>query len=158
MRRRTALGLLGVGLGVFVAACGRKAVPTAHKESSLRVVEVARRYLGTPYRWGGCDRRGFDCSGYVCRVFQEAVGLTLPRTADQQATVGKAVPLSDLRPGDLVFFREPGQPQITHVGIVSRIHQGQVYFLHASNSKGVTEDVLSQPYWQKRVVKARRIP
>jgi len=146
-----------MGLGFFLAACGRKAAPTARKEPSSQVVEVARRYIGTPYRFGGRDRKGLDCSGYVCIVFQEAVGLTLPRTADQQATVGKAVPLSALRPGDLVFFREPGRRQITHVGIVSRIHQGQVYFLHASSSKGVTEDVLSQPYWQRRLVKARRI-
>jgi len=103
------------------------------------------------------DRKGMDCSGYVCTVFREAISYNLPRTADQQATVGQAVPISALRPGDLVFFREPGHRRITHVGIVSRIHQGQVYFLHASSTRGVTEDTLSLPYWQKRLVMARRI-
>lgn len=157
---RTTLRSLGSAL-FLLAACSKKTTTTVRKEtlspSSSRIVEVARRYTGTPYRTGGMDRKGMDCSGYVCTVFREAASLALPRTADEQATVGKAVPLSALRPGDLVFFREPGHRRITHVGIVSRLHQGQVYFLHASSSKGVTEDTLSLPYWQKRVVMARRV-
>jgi hypothetical protein len=81
------------------------------------VVADAQRYLGVPYRWGGTDpATGLDCSGLTQRVFAD-LGISLPRTAAQQATTGTPVAsLADARPGDLVFF-DYGGTGIDHVGI-----------------------------------------
>jgi cell wall-associated NlpC family hydrolase len=89
-------------------------------------------------------------------VYQEAVNLPLPRTADAQAQQGQPIK-GKLQPGDLVFFQEPKAKKITHVGIVSHTAGEEVYFIHASTSKGVREDLLSDPHWKKRYVGARRL-
>jgi cell wall-associated NlpC family hydrolase len=81
------------------------------------VVADATKYLGVPYQWGGTNpASGLDCSGLVQRVYGD-LGVTLPRTSEEQATVGTAVPdLASAQPGDLVFF-EPGANGPGHVGI-----------------------------------------
>lgn len=76
------------------------------------IVATARKYLGVPYVWGGEDENGFDCSGLVQRVFAEN-GISLPRVSRDQARAGVPVAVSDLQPGDLVFFGDP----VDHVGI-----------------------------------------
>lgn len=136
--------------------CTKKATASSRAGAST-VVQVARSYLGVPYKVGGMDRRGMDCSGLVCKAYQEALHLSLPRTADAQAEQGKSVSMTDLRPGDLVFFREPRAKKITHVGIVSEVRGREVRFIHASTSKGVREDSLQDPHWQARFVEARRL-
>ncbi len=109
-------------------------------------------YLGTPYRRGGTTRRGVDCSGLVGAVYGEQ-GLDLPRTAAQQFAEGAAVAVSDLRPGDLVFFRDTYKRGISHVGI----YVGDGRFLHAANRRhGVIVSELSRPYYRLRYAGARR--
>jgi peptidoglycan DL-endopeptidase CwlO len=90
--------------------------PTA---SESGVVADAQKYLGVPYRWGGTDpSTGLDCSGLTQRVYAD-LGITLPRTASQQATAGTAVAsIADARPGDLVFFDyNSSRPGVDHVGV-----------------------------------------
>jgi cell wall-associated NlpC family hydrolase len=79
------------------------------------VVSIAMRYLGIAYRYGGTSPRGFDCSGFTQYVFEQ-VGVSLPRTADQQLRATTRIPRSEARPGDLVFYLGGGGPA-THVGI-----------------------------------------
>jgi cell wall-associated NlpC family hydrolase len=117
-----------------------------------RLVEQAMTYLGTPYRRGGTTRRGVDCSGLVGAVYGEQ-GLDLPRTAVQQFAEGVAVAASDLRPGDLVFFRDTYKRGISHVGI----YIGDGRFLHAAGRRhGVIVSELSRPYYRTRYAGARR--
>ncbi len=105
---------------------------------------VARRFVGTPYLWGGTTPFGFDCSGLVQRVYSSA-GITLPRDAYQQAVspLGETVPEGEpLRPGDLVFFlgaRDPHNRGITHVGMMIDATR----MIHAHGRTGVTIEPLN---------------
>jgi len=117
-----------------------------------RLVEQAMTYLGTPYRLGGTTRRGLDCSGLVGAVYG-GQGLDLPRTAAQQFAEGVAVAAANLRPGDLVFFRDTYKRGISHVGI----YIGDGRFLHAAGRRhGVIVSELSRPYYRSRYAGARR--
>jgi cell wall-associated NlpC family hydrolase len=107
---------------------------------------------GTPYRDGGTDPNGFDCSGFVWYVFGSH-GIAAPRTVSEQARWGEQVDAADLRPGDLVFFTTTA-PGPTHVGIVI----GGDSFVHAPSSSGVVRvERLSTSYWSSRFVAARRV-
>jgi cell wall-associated NlpC family hydrolase len=124
----------------------------SQSRSGQQLVVFAKRYLGTPYVWGGASPSGFDCSGFIVYVFKQ-FGVQLPRMADEQFEVGSSVARADLQPGDMVFFTtyEPGP---SHVGIY--IGGGQ--FLHASSAVGeVTVTPLSKEYYQERYLGARRV-
>lgn len=110
--------------------------------SGRAIVEHAAQFLGLPYLWGGTSEKGFDCSGFVQRLFG-LHGARLPRDSDQQSGRGAAVDpgrdWSGVEDGDLAFFAEPGAGRATHVGILAA--GGRL--LHASTSRnGVEWDAL----------------
>ncbi|MFN3629908.1 MAG: C40 family peptidase [Casimicrobiaceae bacterium] len=118
------------------------------------VTSHALSLIGVRYKFGSEDpARGLDCSGLIRYVFQQATGISLPRTAREQAKVGDAVAMSELQPGDLVFFNTR-RFQFSHVGI----YLGNNEFIHAP-SRGRTVEVvrLDQAYWQRAFNGARRI-
>jgi cell wall-associated NlpC family hydrolase len=117
------------------------------------VVGTALSLRGAPYRNGGSDPSGFDCSGFVAYVFAQQ-GVYMPRTVSEQFSQGQAVDQDALAPGDLVFFSTVA-PGASHVGIaVSRDE-----FVHAPSSSGVVRvESLNAPYWSSRFVGTRRIP
>jgi cell wall-associated NlpC family hydrolase len=107
---------------------------------------------GTPYRNGGADPSGFDCSGFVRYVFAQH-GLAVPRTVEEQFRAGGSVAPTDLRAGDLVFFTTIA-PGASHVGIVV----GGDSFVHAPSSSGVVRvERFGSGYWASRLVGARRL-
>jgi cell wall-associated NlpC family hydrolase len=128
--------------------------PAPSSAGAASVVETALRLEGTPYRNGGADASGFDCSGFVQFVFARH-GVTLPRDVRDQFQAGLAVPRSALIPGDLVFFSTTA-PGATHVGIVVDVKDGS--FIHAPSQRGsVRIERLGAEYWSRRYVGARRI-
>jgi cell wall-associated NlpC family hydrolase len=113
---------------------------------------MALGYRGVPYRNGGSDPSGFDCSGFVQYVFKQ-VGALLPRQVFEQFQVGIEVGRDEVQPGDLVFFQTVSRGA-SHVGLA--IGDGQ--FVHAPSSNGVVRvEALASRYWSSRFVGARRI-
>lgn len=116
-----------------------------------QILNYAAQFLGTPYVWGGTKASpGFDCSGYTQSVYRQ-FGITLSRTSEQQFLNGVSVSRSDLRPGDLVFF-STYHSGASHVGI----YIGKNTMIHSS-SGGVSYDDMTDAYWSKRYLGARRV-
>lgn len=122
------------------------------------LVLSAMNFLGVPYRRGGTsEETGFDCSGFTRHVFENSVGLILPRRAAEQARSPQLVPVqqqAELKPGDLVFFNTLRQT-FSHVGI----YIGDNKFIHSPRAGGsVRVEDMRQAYWQQRYNGARRAP
>ena len=101
--------------------------------TAAQVVEFAKRYLGTPYRWGGTTPAGFDCSGFMLYIFRN-FGVTLNRVAHDQRRNGTPVARADLRPGDMVFFYpRAGATTVSHVGL----YVGGGYMIHSPSTGNV---------------------
>jgi cell wall-associated NlpC family hydrolase len=117
------------------------------------VVGTALALRGAPYRNGGSDPSGFDCSGFVWYVFSQH-GIAVPRTVLELFRAGQPVRERNIQPGDLVFFETTGR-SASHVGVVV----GADEFIHAPSSRGeVRVEHLTTSYWARRFVGARRIP
>jgi cell wall-associated NlpC family hydrolase len=118
------------------------------------VITVALSQVGTPYFWGGRSPViGFDCSGLVTYVFQQAVHLALPRQSYDQARLGQPIALDDRRPADLVFFNTLRR-EFSHVGI----YIGRERFVHAPVTGAfVRIERLGGDYWRARYNGARRV-
>ncbi len=120
------------------------------------VINDAENYLGTPYKYAGNTKAGFDCSGLVCKVFDEN-NIKMPRRSADQGKEGVSVDVSRVKPGDLLFFATAGGSAVTHVGIVNEILNGEVTFVHSSTSKGVIISSLNDAYWNKAFLFARSV-
>lgn len=128
-----------------------------HTADGIRaeIVDEAKKFLGVPYRYGGTTPNGFDCSGFTSHVFATA-GITIPRTASQQAESGLKVDQYKVRPGDLVFFsKNPGGAGINHVAlIVESGSDGLKAVIHSTNRGVVIDDISGgawKSYWSPRV-------
>ncbi|MCT4565613.1 MAG: SH3 domain-containing protein [Maledivibacter sp.] len=123
--------------------------------TAIKIVQEAKKLLGTPYKYGATGPSRFDCSGFTGYVFKKA-GISIPRTSSEQSKVGKKVSKSNLQIGDLVFFNSNGKgTRISHVGI----YIGNGKFIHASSGSKysvIISDITTGNY-NKRYVKARRV-
>ncbi len=124
----------------------------AGNSAGYGVAGTALSLRGAPYRNGGSDPAGFDCSGFVSYVFGQN-GITVPRTVTELFHAGRQVAGPELEPGDLVFFSTVN-PGASHVGIAI----GGDEFVHAPSSTGeVRVERISAAYWATRFVGARRV-
>jgi cell wall-associated NlpC family hydrolase len=129
----------------------------AKSSPEFTLIETAKSYRGTPYRYGGTTRAGMDCSALVYHSFA-SVGVKLPRTSTEQSKLGRKIPERKIRPGDVLFFATgKKKKEVTHTGIVTEAKKNKVRFIHASTSLGVTEDYLRSAYWTKAFLFARRL-
>ena len=123
-------------------------------DRAAELVMTAMGSLGVPYRLGGTSAEtGFDCSGFVRAMYQQTVGLMLPRTAAEQAKATSKIDKAELQPGDLVFFNTLRRRH-SHVGI----YMGDGKFIHSPRSGAhVRVENMNVSYWNKRFDGARRV-
>lgn len=141
----------------------KKADSTTPKKSSKQetadaILKEAYSYMGTPYKYGACNKDGTDCSGLVLNSFK-SVNINLPRSSREQGAYAKTIPIEQATKGDLVFFctKSTSCKEINHVGIVSKLEGGTVYFIHATVQKGVMVNNLNENYYKKSFIKAGRV-
>ncbi|HSV81260.1 MAG TPA: C40 family peptidase [Ramlibacter sp.] len=129
-----------------------RASTVAHRASEL--VVTAMGFLGVPYRRGGNSvDTGFDCSGFVRAMYEQTIGLILPRRAEEQATATQRIDRGELQPGDLVFFNTMRRA-FSHVGI----YIGDNKFIHSPKPGAqVRVEDMGVSYWTKRFDGARRV-
>lgn len=145
---------------IVLAACAGSPPRTASATAALnsgnvdvsRAADHALAMVGAPYRHGGADPAGFDCSGLVHYSFRK-VGIALPRDTHSLRKIGIRIEMDDLAKGDLVFFDQEGKKS-SHVGI----YLGDGKFVHAPSTGGkVRADKIDLTYWRKHFNEARRI-
>lgn len=173
--------LLTILLLLLISSCNlfRKGIEERKRESEVKVnkdpaiknkserlkkadliLKSARQFEGTPYKLGGDNKRGIDCSALTMLSYKNA-GITLPRTSIEQSKIGTSINLEDVIPGDLIFFKfkkSKSNNPVNHVGIVSKVDKnGSIYFYHASTSLGVIESSLAETYYRDVFVKIMRV-
>ncbi len=124
------------------------------RDSAAELVVNAMGFLGVPYRRGGSSAdTGFDCSGFVRAMYEQTVGLLLPRRANEQAAATRTIDKQELQPGDLVFFNTMRRA-FSHVGI----YVGDGKFIHSPKPGAeVRVEDMGGSYWQRRFDGARRV-
>lgn len=156
-------------LTLFLVSCGNskrvtKTTSKKHRTETVssskkldKVVNHARMFEGTRYKFGGTTRSGMDCSGLVYVAFSKE-NVALPRVSRDMAKRGQQVSLSRATKGDLVFFQtNKNKRVINHVGLVTSAKGGEVQFIHSTTSKGVIISSLDERYWKAAFVEVRRI-
>jgi len=123
----------------------------ANVQSDHVLNKIYQDWSGVPYRWGGTNKSGIDCSAFTQVVMLEYSQVNLPRTTHQQVNVGSKVAFDNAKVGDLVFFKVSRKQN--HVGV----YIGGNQFMHASTSKGVIISRLDNPYWADAFWHFRRV-
>ncbi len=128
--------------------CFAQTIPTEAKRNSL--VEECKKYIGTPYLYGGLTKDGIDCSGLVFTAVRDSTGIQLPRTVNALYSFVRIIPDDQKQKGDLVFFKTV-ESKISHVGI----YIGKNQFIHSVSdgpNTGVIVSSLKENYWKSRYV------
>ncbi|MDO5509838.1 MAG: C40 family peptidase [Weeksellaceae bacterium] len=123
--------------------------------SVMAIIDEAKTFIGTPYRYGGTTRTGIDCSAFMQTIFR-VTEIELPRVSASQAHIGETIDFGNIEKGDLLFFSNSPNARISHVGMVVEVSD-EIYFIHAATSTGVTVSPLSMAYWDKRFRFAKRV-
>lgn len=139
------------GDNAFVREYSRKLGVNLPNDASPELIKAVADWMGTPYKFGGTDRNGIDCSAFINKVFAQAYKVTLPRTTQQMFEKAKTIAGGAAREGDIVFFKI-NTLKVSHAGILLF----DDYFAHASSSKGVIISRLREPYWTRYYVGSGR--
>lgn len=140
-----------------VATDSKRAKAKEAKNTKDNIIDYAKTFEGTRYKFGGTTKKGMDCSGLVFIAFKTE-DITLPRISRDMAKKGILISFKDIQEGDLVFFKtNPNKKAINHVGLVVESRRGEVKFIHATTRAGVIISDLDEKYWKNAFVEVRRI-
>jgi lipoprotein Spr len=121
--------------------------------TNISLLQKIDEWWGTPYCLGGSSKNCVDCSFFTLDVMKQIYKVDLKRTAAQQYEQSAKIEWTELKEGDLIFFKTEGRRTISHVGIYLTNNK----FAHASTSQGVTISDLADPYWQRRLYSLGRV-
>ena len=139
----------------FVKRIFHRSESSYYSSSELKdIIKEAKKYKGVPYKTGGMDKKGMDCSGLLFTAYATN-DFSIPRVSSDQAKFGGEIKLKDVQLGDWVFFATGKVGLINHVGLVTK-DRPEISFIHASTTYGVREDLLYQKFWLDRIVKIIR--
>ena len=140
---RHAIAAAGFALGLLLQACAGQTRDTPELRDA--VARAALAEVGRPYRYGGTDPSGFDCSGLVQYVYAET-GVRLPRATKEQRDAGKELDFDEVRPGDLLFYKIDRWFGVDHVAI----YVGDGYAVHApASGRSVVVTDMTTPFWRR---------
>lgn len=134
-------------------------LPKKNSQQVDDIISYAKKFLGTPYRYAGTTPSGFDCSGFISYVMGN-FGLDLVHSSYGMAEFGETVKLSDIQPGDLMFFKgsNVNSTRVGHVAMVVEVSPEAIKFIHSSTSRGVViENFKTSRYFIPRFLKAKRL-
>ena len=122
------------------------------------LISFAKTFLGVPYRYGGSTPSGFDCSGFINFIFGN-FGFSLVRSSYQLAELGETVPISQIQPGDLMFFKgsNVNSSTVGHVGMVIEVKADELNFIHSANGGVQITNFKTSKYYIARYVKTKRL-
>jgi hypothetical protein len=128
------------------------------KVSPFDLINFAETLIGVQYKYGSMIKdKGFDCSGFVNYVFNH-FNISVPRSSLDFTNAGEEIPIENSNPGDIILFtgRDAQSGVVGHIGIITENKNGDVKFIHASESRGV---IISQmnSYFLPRFVKVNRL-
>jgi len=130
---------------------------SATPQTIVNIIDHAKSFEGTRYKYGGTTKKGMDCSGLIVTAFKKE-DVLLPRTTADLSKRGDWIDVKKVKEGDLLFFAtSKNNRKINHVGIVTCSRPGHVEFIHASSSRGVMISNLAEKYWYLAYVQARRV-
>jgi cell wall-associated NlpC family hydrolase len=122
------------------------------------IISYAKTFLGVPYRYGGTTPSGFDCSGFINYIFGN-FGFSLVRTSYGLAELGETIKLSDIQPGDLMFFKgsNVNSTVVGHVAMVIEVTPSAIKFIHSANGGVRIDNFKTSEYYIRRYVKTKRL-
>jgi cell wall-associated NlpC family hydrolase len=122
------------------------------------IINYAKKFLGVPYRYGGTTPSGFDCSGFINYIFGN-FGFDLVRTSYGLAELGTTVKLSEIRPGDLMFFKgsNVNSTSVGHVALVVEVTPTAIKFIHSANTGVRIDNFNTSQYYIQRYLKTKRL-
>ena len=135
----------------------KKDTVVEHKNSTANsIINHAVSFEGVRYKYGGTTKKGMDCSGLIYVSFKKE-NIDLPRMSRDMAKRGTKIKIVNVKEGDLLFFKtSKSRNVINHVGLVTKVNEESIRFIHATTSKGVLTSSLSERYWKNAFVEARR--
>lgn len=146
-------------LVVFATSCKSASSAVSNSKNSKianELVNDASDNIGSPYKYGGTTKNGFDCSGLVFVTFKKN-DISLPRTSFDMSKYGKVISKKDAQKGDLIFFKTNGSSKINHVGLIVDIDKEFIKFIHASIQKGVIISSTKEDYYRKSFSQINRV-
>jgi cell wall-associated NlpC family hydrolase len=134
----------------------KRAIDAEELQKRTNVIGWAQNYVGTHYRYASSDpRKGFDCSGFTSYVMKE-YGIKISNGSSTQAAQGAKITLQNAQPGDLIFFGSKGR--ISHVALLIDNNEQGLTVVHATNTRGVVvENVTESDYWKRKILFARDV-
>jgi len=128
---------------------------TSSEEQRSTLLSEAKKLIGSKYKYGGTNPKGFDCSGFTSYVYQK-INVGLPRSSSTQSQKGDKITVGAAQPGDLLFFKLQQKGKISHVAIVVANNNGKLEVIHSTTSRGVIQERIdNSAYWAGKLLHGR---